>query len=546
MESKETSEREPLLSKEAAHALNVNDDSDTEEEDLRKKEKTLTLSQVVKQKAQGRKKALTGPLVLAMFAAVIGCSFQVGYATGVLNEPQNVLKEFINATWCERYHSSIHPDVLLILWSVIVSIFCAGGMVGGFAAGYLANHIGRKNAMMIINIISVAAIGLQAGAKYAKSFEMIIVGRFLIGVHSGLSTGVAPMYLNEIAPLTLRGAMGTINQLFIVLGMVTSQVLGLKEILGTDDLYPYLLGAPAVAAVLQLVLLPMCPASPRYLLLNKHQEEKARKALMWFRHTVVAKSVEHEIVEMKNEHERNKHLPKVTVCQLFRDPMLREPLMIALVANISQQLSGINAVTYYSIMIYEQAGLNDTDASYATVGMGGIMFVMTGISAVLVDRAGRRTLHLVGLGGMCIFTVVMTISFVYSDPLNPQKEWISYISIVGMISFTIFFSVGPGSIPWFLTVELFAQNARSAASSLATPCNWAANFMVGLLYPIMQKNLQDYSFLPFTGLLALFWLFTYIKLPETKGQTAHDMCLLFESRVSGKPINELRERDIKA
>lgn len=113
--------------------------------------------------------------------------------------------------------------------------------------------------------------------KMSHSYEMLFLGRFIIGVNCGLNTSLVPMYISEIAPLNLRGGLGTVNQLAVTVGLLLSQVLGIEPILGTNDGWPILLGLAICPAVLQLLLLPICPESPRYLLITKQWEEEARK-----------------------------------------------------------------------------------------------------------------------------------------------------------------------------------------------------------------------------------------------------------------------------
>lgn len=139
----------------------------------------------------------------------------------------------------------------------------------------------RKGGLLLNNVLGVGGACLMGFAKLAASYELLFIGRFLIGVNCGLNTSLVPMYITEIAPLNLRGGLGTLNQLAVTIGLLLSQVLGIEQILGTDDGWPLLLGLAVVPALLQLVLLPMCPESPRYLLMTKHWEEEARKG--WYR-----------------------------------------------------------------------------------------------------------------------------------------------------------------------------------------------------------------------------------------------------------------------
>lgn len=129
-------------------------------------------------------------------------------------------------------------------------------------------------------------------------------------------------------------------------------------------------------------------------------------ALTWLRGTI---EVHDEMDEMRAEYESMKLVPKVTLKEMWNNPVLRQPMTIAMVVMLSQQLSGINAAIFFSTEIFTSAGLSDRVALYSTLGMGVINVAMTLVSLILIERAGRRTLHLTGLAGMAAMTLVLTI-----------------------------------------------------------------------------------------------------------------------------------------
>jgi SP family facilitated glucose transporter-like MFS transporter 1 len=106
-------------------------------------------------------------------------------------------------------------------------------------------------------------------------------------------------------------------------------------------------------------------------------------------------------------------------------------------------------------------------------------------------------------------------------------DWMSYLSVVSTLGFVVFFAVGPGSIPWMITAELFSQGPRPAAMSIAVLVNWIANFLVGIGFQSLKNALDNYTFLPFSVFLAIFWIFTYKKVPETKNKTFEEILALF-------------------
>jgi SP family facilitated glucose transporter-like MFS transporter 1 len=162
---------------------------------------------------------------------------------------------------------------------------------------------------------------------------------------------------------------------------------------------------------------------------------------------------------------------------LFRTPTIRWALFITVFLQLSQQLSGINGVFYYSTVIFEAAGFNQQAAEYANLGLGVALILVTIISIFLIDRRGRRILHLIGLGGMLITSSILVISL-----LVHSTDFWNKISLIMTILFVAFFGIGPGSIPWLITSELFNQAYRVPASSIAVLVNWSANFAVGLAF----------------------------------------------------------------
>ncbi|CAH1788379.1 unnamed protein product [Owenia fusiformis] len=465
---------------------------------------------------------LTGLLVLSVSAAVFG-SFQFGFQTSVINAPQAVIESFYNATNVERTGSPMARNTLTILWSVTVSIFAIGGMFGGVMGGWWSDYFGRKKGMLLTNIVIVIAALLMGFSKLAKSYEMLIIGRVIVGFGCGLFSGLTPTYLVEVAPNNLRGAIGTVHQLGVTIGILLSQVFGIEEILGTENGWQFLVAIPIVPAILQLIMLPFCPESPRYLLISKDDETAATEALVRLRNTHDVKS---DIEEMKNEQLAEASEAKMGFVAFIKSPTLRLPLIICIVMHLSQQLSGINNVFYYSTGLFESMGIALRTAKYISLCVGGIMVTMTIVSIPLMDKAGRRTLHLTGLAGMLTFSILFTVFF----STKQYVDWFKYISITCALIFVVFFAVGPGSIPWMLAQELFSQGPRPVAVSIGVVINWLANFVVGLSFPPLQAGLKTFSFVPFSVITLLCFIFLFIYLPETKNKTIEEISAGFKKR----------------
>ncbi|KAM8868742.1 solute carrier family 2, facilitated glucose transporter member 1 [Synchiropus picturatus] len=469
-------------------------------------------------------KQITLPLMLCVGTAVIG-SLQFGYNTGVINAPQKIIEGFINETWTERYQTDITKGSLTAIWSISVSIFSVGGIFGSFSVGLFVNRFGRRNSMLLANILAFISAALMGFSQLAKSWEMLIIGRFVVGLFSGLSTGFVPMYVGEVSPTSLRGALGTLHQLGIVVGILIAQIFGLESIMGNKSYWPLLLGLIFIPAVIQCILLPMCPESPRFLLINKNEENKAKTVLKKLRGT---SDVSMDMQEMKEESRQMMREKKVTIPELFRSPLYRQPLLVAVILQLSQQLSGINAVFYYSTRIFEKAEVEQP--VYATIGAGVVNTAFTVVSLFVVERAGRRSLHLLGLLGMAGSAILMTIALA----LLEQLKWMSYVSIVAIFAFVAFFEIGPGPIPWFIVAELFSQGPRPSAIAVAGFCNWTANFIVGMGFQYVEELCGPYVFVIFTVLLLVFFVFTFFRVPETKGRTFDEISAGFrQTAVTG-------------
>nr|ABL10364.1 solute carrier family 2, facilitated glucose transporter member 2 [Xenopus laevis] len=471
-----------------------------------------------------QQKNLTGTLLFAVFTAVLA-SLQFGYGIGVINAPQKIIENhytrvLLEGSANETDTKSVQPSVKMY-WSLSVSVFSLGGMVSSFFVGWIADKLGRIKAMMAVNSLAVIGAILMGLAPLGQAHALVIAGRLITGLYCGLASGLVPMYVGEISPTALRGALGTLHQLAIVTGILISQVVGLEFILGSETLWPVLLGLSGVPAIVQTILLFFCPESPRFLLIKLGKMEAAKRNLIRLRGDYDPTK---DIEEMKKEKEEVESEKKVSIIQLFKSSNYRQPLIVSLVLHISQQFSGINGIFYYSTSIFTRAGISQP--VYATIGVGAVNTVFTVVSVFLIEKAGRRSLYLVGLAGMGICAIVMTIALA----LLTQHAWMSYLSMVAIFLFVVFFEVGPGPIPWFIVAELFSQGPRPAAMAVSGCCNWTCNFIIGMCFEYIADACGPYVFIIFAVLLFIFTIFTYFKVPETKGKSFDEIAAEFRKK----------------
>ncbi|KAM4578413.1 solute carrier family 2, facilitated glucose transporter member 11-like isoform 3-T3 [Fundulus diaphanus] len=461
-------------------------------------------------------------LLLAMFAACVGGTFQYGYNVSVINAPTMYVQNFINLTWMQRYQTNISQDGLTLLWSTIVSMFTLGGLIGASIGGTLSVKLGRRGTLLANNTFSLMAALLMGLSSTAGSFELLIIGRLLSGIHAGIALCVQPLYLGEIAPTALRGAMGMGTSVFITGGILTGQVMGLKEILGKEEYWPILLSTTCIPAVLQLLILPWFPESPRYLLIDKGDEEACKKALRQL-HGLVDCDGALEDIEKERSNLAGVYAKKPW--ELFTDRSLRWQLLTIILLNAAQQLNGINAIYFYADYVFRQSGIPMDKIPYATVGTGACECITALTCGLLIESLGRRVLIMGGyvLMSICCVFFTLTLTFQGYSPVFP------YLSMVCVFAFILSFGLGPGGVTNILTTELFMQTARPAAFTIAGSVNWLSFFFISLVFPFIVIGLQQYCFLVFLAVCSLVATYIFFCIPETKNKTFVEIQNEFQS-----------------
>ncbi|XP_005057915.1 PREDICTED: solute carrier family 2, facilitated glucose transporter member 5 [Ficedula albicollis] len=462
--------------------------------------------------SEGPKGKMTLPLALVALISAFGSSFQYGYNVSVINSPAPYMQEFYNRTYLDRTGVPMDSSFQTLLWSLTVSMFPLGGLFGSLMVWPMVNNCGRKGTLLINNLFSIAAAVLMGTSELAKTFEVIILSRVVMGIFAGLASNVVPMFLGEMSPKNLRGAIGVVPQLFITIGILAAQILGLNSILGNAEGWPVLLGLTGIPSLLQLLTLPFFPESPRYLLIQKGNEEQARRALQRLRGR---EDVDDEIQEMYQEDRSEKEEGQFSVLSLFTFRGLRWQLISIIVMMAGQQLSGVNGVFYYADRIFESAGVQSSSIQYVTVSIGAINVVMTLLAVFIVESLGRRILLLAGFLLCSASCAILTLAL----NLQTTVSWMSYLSIVCVIAYIIGHAIGPSPIPAVMITEMFLQSSRPAAFMVGGSVHWLSNFTVGLVFLYMEAGLGPYSFLIFCAICVATMLYIFFVVPETKNKT---------------------------
>ncbi|XP_056136427.1 solute carrier family 2 member 15b [Lampris incognitus] len=466
---------------------------------------------------------LTKSLLAVALLASFGSSLLYGFNLAVVNSPAQYIKDFYNQSMIERYNWSLSEREVTIMYSVTVSIFAIGGMVGSLVVGTLVTKYGRKGTLVKSSVLVFVA-GLLMGFSRACGYPfMVITGRFIIGIHSGICLSVVPMYLGEIAPKNLRGFLGLVPSIHICLGVFIAQVLGLHELLGKEENWPMLLSLVVIPTFFQLMLLPLFPESPRYLLIEKRNMHATITALKRYRSKA---NIQAEIEEMLEEQRSLSSLHTVSVVALLRDCCVRWQVITIVVVNIGMQLSGIDAIWFYTNNIFANAGIPGPQIQYTTVGTGAVEVISGLIGCFTIERLGRRSLMIGGFTFMGFCCGGITLCFLLQADI-PELRYVSVACVVGIIAG---FCIGPAGVPFLMTAELFKQSHRPAAYTVAGCLNWLSNFTIGFVFPFLQMATGSFCYLIFCAVCMLVAVYTLFVIPETKNKTFVEISNMFAER----------------
>ncbi|KAI9094359.1 general substrate transporter [Phlyctochytrium arcticum] len=459
-----------------------------------------------------------------LFCAAVAClgAFQFGFNSGVVNQPRQAMTDCIPVP--DAYPQNCIP-MNDWQWGVFVSSFVLGGIVGGLSGGLLCTLLGRRRVLFLLNILFIFGGSCLA---MGQTIGVLNTGRVFLGIATGISTVAVPLYINEISPLEQRGFMGTLNQLAIVLGVLVSVLLGV--VWATPESWRMMFGFTILPSILQMLLIPFCVETPKWLM-SQSQVGEAKRAIdkLFGPNASLDDLSRINCPEEERLHNEEASLEAGTSREtaeqsdlscmgVLTDPSVRQPLLAALGLHAAQQFSGISAAIYYSTTIFNHSYSMQT-ATWLTILLSVINLIVTMISANLIEKVGRRTLLLASQGGMALCSV----GVVLAAALNVRSA-----IVVCLVAFVGSFAIGLGSIPWLITSELVPSRALGPAVSLGTGINWGSAFLVALVFPTAVEKYKYNVFIFFASVLVSTFLFTYRSVPETRGKSPEQVAAAFD------------------
>lgn len=435
-------------------------------------------------------------IVMSFIVALSGLLF--GYDTGVISSAILYIKSDYALTLIEE--------------ELIIGILSLGALIGAIFGGPSADRFGRKKVILISSLIF---IGSAAGLALSTGANTLIIYRFIVGLAIGVSSSVAPMYIAELSPRSMRGGLVTLNQLSITIGILLAFITGV--LFANEQSWRWMFGLACFPAILQFIVMLFFPESPRWLLGNG-QEEKGLKILKGLRGNDGDAQLEADHILSRSSQDDSSWR------ELFRN-RYRGALAAGIGITIIQQLTGINIVIYYAPTIFQFAGFASAKAAVtATMWVGVVNVVMTFVAIALIDKIGRKPLIICGLSGMTIALLVLGVGFEWAKAGDNSSEIMGWIAVISTMVFvaSFAFSLGPGG--WLINSEVYPLKVRGKANGVATSANWATNFIVtGSFLSIVNLLGRSGAFWLFAiiGILGIIYIINFI--PETKGRSLEEI-----------------------
>ena len=403
----------------------------------------------------------------------------------------------------------------------IVSAMMLGAAIGALGAGWMSSALGRKRSLILAATLFVAG-SLLSG--WAWSPATLIGARFVLGLAIGVATFTAPLYLAEVAPVRIRGAMISTYQLMITIGILVAFL--------SDTAFSYsgnwrwMLGVIAIPGALFLLGVLLLPDSPRWLMMRGRRAEAVVVLTRLRGDAAVVVSEVADIEEQLKTPQRGWHL-------FLQNSNFRRSVGLGVLLQVMQQFTGMNVVMYYAPRIFEGMGYNTESQMWFTAVVGLVNVLATFIAIGLVDRLGRKPILYIGFTVMALgLGVVGTMMY-----LGIRTHVEQMFTVAMLLTFIVGFAMSAGPLIWTLCSEVQPLKGRDFGIGCSTFTNWIANMIVGVTFLSLLNGIGNAAtFWLYAGLNLVFLVITFLLIPETKGVTLEQ---IERNLMAGKPLREI-------
>ncbi|CAL8991745.1 unnamed protein product [Prunus brigantina] len=445
--------------------------------------------------------------------------YDIGISGGVTSMPE-FLREFFPVVYKRQQIPGLESNYCKYdnqgLQLFTSSLYIAA-LIATFFASYTTRVFGRKMSMFIAGIFFIVGTILNAAAQ---NLIMLIVGRLLLGCGVGFANQAVPLFLSEVAPTRIRGALNLLFQLMCTIGILVANLInyGTAKIEGGYGwrISLGLAGIPSLLLTFGALIVTDTPNS----LIQRGKLEEGKKVLKRIRGI---DNVDPEFLEILEASRAAKE-----VQHPFRNLFKRRnrpQLIITIFLQFFQQFTGINSVNFYAPVLFQTLGFKHDASLYSSVITGGIMVLGAIVSIFLVDRAGRRVLLLEGGIQMFISHVIIAVilGWKLKDQSNDLDKGMGILVVVIICSFVGSFGWSWGPLCWLVASEIFPLEARSAGQSVTVCINMLFTFVIAQAFLSMLCHFRFGIFLFFAAWCLIMTVFVYFLLPETKGVPIEEM-----------------------
>ncbi|XP_010656302.1 probable plastidic glucose transporter 2 isoform X2 [Vitis vinifera] len=422
-------------------------------------------------------------------------SFLFGYHLGVVNEPLETIAldlGFSGNTLAE---------------GLVVSTCLGGAFIGSLFSGWIADGIGRRRAFQLCALPMI--IGASVSAT-TKSLEGMLIGRFLVGTGMGVGPPVASLYVTEVSPAFVRGTYGSFIQLATCLGLMGALFIGIpvKAIIGWWRICFWIATVPA--GILAFAMM-FCAESPHWL----YKKGRIAEAEAEFEKLLGGSHVKFAMADL-HKSDRGDETDAVKLSELLYGRHFRV-VFIGSTLFALQQLSGINAVFYFSSTVFKSAGV-PSDLANVFVGIANLSGSITAM--ILMDKLGRKALLVWSFFGMA---VAMSVQVAGASSFISGSGAV-FLSVSGMLLFVLTFALGAGPVPGLLLPEIFPNRIRAKAMAVCMSVHWVINFFVGLLFlPLLEQLGPQLLYSMFCTFCLMAVVFVKRNVVETKGRSLQEI-----------------------
>jgi MFS transporter, SP family, sugar:H+ symporter len=452
-----------------------------------------------------------GRTILVSGTAALG-GFLFGYDTAVINGAVKAVG------------TAFHSGAFML--GLAVAIALIGAAIGAWFAGGLADRFGRIRVMVIAAVFFLVS---ALGSGLAFSIYDLAFWRLIGGMGVGAASVIAPAYIAEISPARLRGRLGSLQQMAIVVGIFASLLVDYALVLGSGGAdqplwfgvatWRWMFFSLGIPALVYGVLALTIPESPRYLV-AKRDLGRAGEVLRRF----VGGDIDAKISEIRESLVGREERPTLGVLRKAGGGLL--PIVwVGIMLSVFQQFTGINVIFYYSNVLWQAVGFTEQDAMLTSVITSVTNIVTTIIAIALVDRLGRKPLLLIGAAGQAVCLLIMAVTFGIAPVVNgvPQLGGSGIVAVLAANLYVVFFGCSWGPVVWVMLGEMFNNKIRAIALAVAASAQWVANFVVSVTFPPLSNVGLGLAYGIYTVFAVLATLFVIRFVRETKGKELEEM-----------------------